>query len=113
MSHCLFCRMIAGEIKAKVEYEDEDIYAVHDINPQAPVHLLIIPKKHIAQIKDLNELDSKLAGSLIFLAKQLAVQEKIEDGYRLVFNNGSSAGQTVFHVHLHLLGGRKMTWPPG
>ena len=113
MGDCLFCRIGKKEISSKMVYEDEFLFAIRDINPQAPVHLLIIPKKHIAQINDLAEADSKLAGNLILLAKRLAVQEKIEEGFRLVFNNGSNAGQSVFHVHLHLMGGRKMTWPPG
>ena len=94
-------------------YEDNSAYPIRDINPQAPVHVLVIPKKHIAQISDLSPSDSEIAGNLITLAKKLAVQEKIEDGFRLVLNNGSKAGQSVFHIHLHLLGGRKMTWPPG
>lgn len=94
-------------------YEDESSFAIWDIHPQAPVHLLIIPKKHVAKITDLTGTDDELMGRLILLAKQLATDEKIEDGFRLVFNNGSQAGQSVFHIHLHLLGGRKMTWPPG
>ena len=94
-------------------YEDESLFAIRDIHPQAPVHLLIIPKKHVAKITDLTSSDDELVGRLIFLAKQLAAREKIEDGFRLVLNNGSQAGQSVFHIHLHLLGGRKMTWPPG
>ncbi len=89
------------------------MFAIRDINPQAPVHVLIIPRKHVAAINDLDSSDAGLAGNLIVLAKKLAVEEKIDDGFRLVFNNGSKAGQTVFHIHLHLLGGRKMTWPPG
>ena len=94
-------------------YQDEFFFAIRDINPQAPVHLLIIPKKHVAKITDLSGPDDQLVGRMILLAKKLAAEEKIEEGFRLVFNNGSQAGQSVFHVHLHLLGGRKMTWPPG
>lgn len=112
MPNCLFCRMISGEIKAKVEYEDEDLYAIHDINPQAPVHILIIPKKHIEKISDLEASDVENAGKLICGAKKIAAAKKWND-YRLVFNNGPEAGQSVFHVHLHLLSGRRMAWPPG
>lgn len=112
MPQCLFCRMISGEIKAKVEFEDQDIYAIHDINPQAPVHLLIIPKKHIEKISDLEAEDAGMAGKLIYGAKKIAAAKKWTD-YRLVFNNGPESGQSVFHIHLHLLSGRRMTWPPG
>lgn len=113
MNDCLFCRIGKKEVPSQMVYENDSFFAIRDINPQAPVHLLMIPRKHVAQIGDLELSDFKLVGELILLAKQLAVQEKIEDGYRLVFNNGAKAGQTVFHIHLHLLGGRKMTWPPG
>ncbi len=94
-------------------YENESLFAIADINPQAPVHLLIIPRKHISGINEVAASDSELLGNLILCAKELAKREKVEDGYRLVFNNGAKAGQSVFHVHLHLLGGRKMNWPPG
>ena len=87
--------------------------AIQDINPQAPVHLLIMPKKHIARVNDLKETDRLIMGEMIFLAKKLASEKKIEEGFRLVFNNGPKAGQSVFHIHLHLLGGRNMAWPPG
>jgi len=113
VSDCLFCKIGKKEIPSAMVYEDGSLFAIRDINPQAPVHLLVIPKKHVAQMNDLVHLDSKLMGDLILLAKQLAIQEKIEDGYRLVFNNGTKAGQSIFHIHLHLLGGRKMSWPPG
>lgn len=109
---CLFCRMISGEIKAKVEYEDESVYAIHDINPQAPHHLLIIPKKHIEKIGDLSAEDAKQAGEVVYTAKKIAAKNGWND-YRLVFNNGAAAGQSVYHIHLHLLSGRKMSWPPG
>ena len=112
MSHCLFCRMIAGEIKAKVEFEDESVFAIHDIHPQAPVHLLILPKKHIEKISELEAGDREIAGNLIYSAKKIAAAKGWKD-YRLVFNNGPEAGQSVFHIHLHLLSGRKMNWPPG
>lgn len=113
MSDCLFCKIEKKEIPSKMVFENESLFAIRDINPQAPVHLLIIPKKHIAQMSDLSGSDTELLGQLILAGKELAVQEKVGDGYRLVFNNGSKAGQSVFHIHLHLLGGRKMTWPPG
>lgn len=111
---CLFCKIIDKKIPAQLEYEDEDMAAFRDVNPQAPLHLLIVPKKHIAKIEDLTESDSELMGKLIVLAKKLAKEKNVEKGsFRLVFNNGALAGQSVFHIHLHLLGGRKMSWPPG
>lgn len=112
MANCLFCRMISGEIKAKVAYEDQDLLAIHDINPQAPVHLLILPKKHIEKISDLKEQDTELMGKLICGAQKIAAQNSWKD-YRLVFNNGAESGQSVYHIHLHLLSGRRMSWPPG
>lgn len=104
--------MIAGEIKAKIAYEDSDLFAIHDINPQAPTHLLVIPKKHIEKISDLQPSDTELIGKVIVGAKKIAAQNSWSD-YRLVFNNGAESGQSVFHIHLHLLSGRRMTWPPG
>ena len=113
MNDCLFCKIGDKKIPSNMVHEDESFFAIRDINPQAPVHLLIIPRKHVAKISDLSGSDDKLVGCMILLAKKLAADEKIEDGFRLVLNNGSQAGQSVFHIHLHLLGGRKMTWPPG
>lgn len=113
MDHCLFCKIIAKKIQAKYAYEDETFIAIYDINPQAPVHLLIIPKKHISGVSDAVSSDQALLGAMQLCAKQLAAEQKVEKGYRLVINNGAEAGQSVFHLHLHLLGGRKMTWPPG
>lgn len=113
MSDCLFCKIIDRKIPAKFEYEDSSIVAIQDINPKAPTHLLVIPRKHIAQLSDAHEEDAGLVGHLILRAKELAAERKLEDGYRLILNNGPKAGQSVFHVHLHLLGGRVMTWPPG
>lgn len=112
MNDCLFCKMVAGEIKPDIVYEDETVLAFRDINPQAPIHLLVIPKTHI---KSLNELDNtQLAGKLLRTAAQLARQEGLaEDGYRTVINSNVNGGQEVFHLHLHVLGGRKMVWPPG
>lgn len=114
MSDCLFCKMVSGEIKADTVYEDESVMAFRDINPQAPVHILIIPKKHIATLNDLEHDDAELGGRLLLAAQKVAEQESIASpGYRTVINCNAQAGQTVFHVHLHLLGGRAMHWPPG
>lgn len=114
MSDCLFCKMVEGEIKADVVYEDDEVLAFRDINPQAPVHVLIIPKKHISTINDLQETDASLVGKMYLAAKDIAKQSGIADeGYRAVMNCNAGAGQTVFHIHLHLLGGRGMQWPPG
>ena len=111
---CLFCRIIAGEIPAKKAYEDDDVVAFHDVNPQAPVHVLIVPRRHVATLNDLAEADDALAGSMIRRAAAIAADHGIAArGYRTVFNCQADAGQTVFHIHLHLLGGRGLTWPPG
>lgn len=109
---CLFCRMIGGEIKVKIEYEDEDLFAIHDINPQAPHHVLVIPKKHISKIHDMESSDIELLGKVVYGARQIAAKNGWEH-YRLVINNGSGSGQSVFHIHLHILAGRSMKWPPG
>ena len=112
MTNCLFCKMVAGAIKPDVVFEDDTVLAFRDINPQAPVHILIIPKVHIATLNDLN--DNLLAGQLLQTAVKLAKQEGLsEDGYRTVFNCNKKGGQEVYHLHLHLLGGRQMIWPPG
>lgn len=113
MSACLFCRIVAGEIPAKVVYDDEDFLAFRDISPQAPVHVLLIPKRHVASVGDATEEDAALLGKLLLVAKGIAETEGIASGYRLVTNRGAEAGQSVFHLHLHLLGGRPMGWPPG
>ena len=114
MNECLFCKIINGEIACKKVYEDEEIIAFYDINPQAPEHILIVPKKHIESISKMEESDIALVGKLFYCAKNIAVEKRFkESAYRLVINNGSLAGQAVFHLHLHLLGGRKMNWPPG
>ncbi len=112
MSDCLFCKMAVGEITPDIVYQDDSVLAFRDINPQAPVHILIIPKRHV---KTLNELDdTELAGKLLLTAVKLAKQEGLADGgYRTVFNCNQQGGQEVFHLHLHLLGGRQMLWPPG
>lgn len=112
MNDCLFCKMVAGDIKPDVVFEDESVLAFRDINPQAPVHILIIPKVHITTLNDLD--NTLLAGHLLQAAVNLAKQEGLsEDGYRTVFNCNKKGGQEVYHVHLHLLGGRQMVWPPG
>lgn len=110
---CIFCKIVERKIPAKFEYEDGKLVAIQDINPQAPVHILIVPKKHIADINHITKENRLLVGDLIDRAKEIARQKKVEDGYRLVINNGAKAGQSVFHIHLHLLGGRRMSWPPG
>ena len=112
MTQCLFCKMVAGVIKPDVVFEDDTVLAFKDINPQAPVHILIIPKVHIATLNELG--DTLLAGQLLQTAAKLAKQEGLsEDGYRTVFNCNKKGGQEVYHLHLHLLGGRQMHWPPG
>jgi histidine triad (HIT) family protein len=114
MADCLFCKMVSGAITPDTVYEDDDILAFKDINPQAPLHVLIIPKAHIATVNDLSDANAATVGRLFLTAKQIAADNSLTDpGYRLVMNCNADAGQTVFHIHLHLLGGRPMTWPPG
>ena len=111
---CLFCKILDGEIPADIVYESDSAIAFRDINPQAPTHVLIIPRKHIATINDLQAGDQELVGSLYLVAQDIARQEGIdESGYRAVMNCNEGAGQLVFHIHLHLLGGRSLGWPPG
>jgi histidine triad (HIT) family protein len=111
---CIFCKIIAGEIPAKILYQDEQVIAFPDVNPKAPEHVLIIPRRHIPTINDLTSEDTLLAGHLMQVAKQLAIQLGIaESGYRVLMNCNAGGGQAVFHIHLHLLGGRIMNWPPG
>ena len=114
MNDCLFCRMVSGEIKPDVVLETDTLLAFRDINPQAPTHVLVVPKRHISTINDLAAGDEGLVGSLYLAAKEIAAREGIEEsGYRTVMNCGEGAGQSVFHIHLHVLGGRRMQWPPG
>lgn len=114
MNDCLFCKIVSGEIETNMIFEDEDVIAFPDINPQAPIHILIIPKKHIPSVSEADEGDIPILGKILYRASQIARQEDIEEtGYRLVINNGENAGMEVDHLHLHLLGGRKMNWPPG
>ncbi len=110
---CIFCKIIAGDIPAILIYEDEDVLAFNDISPQAPTHILVIPRKHIPGPAALTEADHVLSGKLVHIGTRLAAEAGLNDGFRLVMNNGESAGQTVFHLHMHVLGGRAMTWPPG
>jgi histidine triad (HIT) family protein len=112
MEDCLFCKIIKKEIPSGTVYEDDDVYAFNDINPQAPVHILIVPKEHIATTEDLDEKNSAVIGRLALTASKIAKDKKLE-GYRLVINCNEIAGQSVFHIHCHLLGGRAMGWPPG
>jgi histidine triad (HIT) family protein len=109
---CLFCRIAAGELPATIVYRADDVIAFRDVNPQAPTHILVIPTRHIASVADTQDSDIELLGRLITTAKHVAQTEKLS-GYRLVINTGPEAGQSVFHLHVHLLGGRRMTWPPG
>jgi histidine triad (HIT) family protein len=112
--NCLFCRIIAGEIASTKVYEDDLAFAFRDINPQAPTHVLIIPKKHIASLNEATQEDQALLGHLTLVVPKLAKQLGIdESGYRTVINTGASVGQSVWHIHIHLLGGRAMSWPPG
>ena len=112
--NCLFCKIAQGEVSATVLHDDTEMMAFRDIRPQAPTHVLIIPKQHIATIDDADSKDEQLLGRMILAAKKLAKSEGLSDvGYRLVFNVNSGGGQEVYHIHLHLLGGRQMTWPPG
>lgn len=113
MSDCIFCKIADKEIPGNIAYEDDRILAFHDLDPQAPVHVLIIPKKHIASLDDVTEEDKDLLGYIMMKVKDIAAQLGLENGYRLVNNCGEDGLQTVKHLHFHLLGKRKMTWPPG
>jgi histidine triad (HIT) family protein len=112
-SDCLFCKIVAGEVPAEKVYEDEHILGFRDIHPVAPTHALLIPKEHIATFKDLTPEHDGMMGALLRAAAQVAAQEGLDDGYRLVGNCMKAAGQVVFHLHVHLVGGRNLSWPPG
>jgi len=113
-SDCLFCKISAGSIPSEMVYESDTVFAIKDINPQAPTHILIIPRAHHATLLDVEETDHELMGSVISVANQLAKERQLDkSGYRLVVNCGEGAGQSVFHIHFHLLGGRALKWPPG
>lgn len=114
MPDCIFCRVAKKEMKADIVYEDDAVLAFRDINPQAPTHILIIPRRHIPGVLDIKEEDASLIGHLYLIASKLAREEKIDkSGFRVVANCNRDAGQAVFHLHLHLLGGRRFNWPPG
>lgn len=113
MKDCLFCKMAGGEITPDMVHEDDELMVFRDVNPQAPVHCLIVPRRHIATLDDLEEGDAGLVGRLYLTAKRTAALLGLEAGYRTVMNCNRDGGQTVFHIHLHLLGGRRMHWPPG
>ncbi len=114
MTDCIFCKIALGDIPSDIVYQDDDVLAFRDLNPQAPTHILVIPKKHIATTNDLQPDDAGLVGKMYLAAARVARDEGIaEDGYRTVINCNAGAGQTVFHIHLHLIGGRSMGWPPG
>ncbi|SHE28528.1 histidine triad (HIT) family protein [Tissierella praeacuta DSM 18095] len=113
MTNCLFCKIVNGEIPSNLIYEDERVVAFEDINPQAPIHYLVIPKKHIQSAAHLEEKDKELIGHIFFIASQIAKDKGLDEGYRIVNNCGIDGGQTVEHLHFHILGKRKMLWPPG
>jgi histidine triad (HIT) family protein len=110
---CLFCRIVRGEIPARKVYEDAYVFAFEDIDPKAPTHVLVVPKKHFAGLKEAQAEDAELIGRCHLAAAEIARQRKVEQGYRTVLNVGPGAGQSVFHLHVHLLGGRHLGWPPG
>ncbi len=109
---CIFCQIAAKQVKSMLVYEDEHVAAFRDINPAAPTHVLIVPREHVARVSDLEDRQAELAGRLFLAARKVAEKEKLSD-YRLVVNCGAGAGQAVFHLHMHLLGGRRLGWPPG
>ena len=114
MADCLFCKIVSGDIPAAIVYRDEHLVAFKDINPQAPLHVLIVPRRHIPTLNDLAPEDDALVGEMVRRAGAIALEHGYADrGYRTVFNCHADAGQTVFHIHLHVLGGRAMSWPPG
>ena len=113
MSDCLFCKIRDKQIPAKIVAENEHALAFRDIGPQAPTHVLVIPKKHLSSLNEATHEDAALVGELLLLAQKIAKDEGLSGGYRTVFNTGPDAGQSVFHLHLHLLGGRPLAWPPG
>ncbi len=114
MTDCLFCRIAAGKIPSDIVYEDNEVVAFTDVSPEAPTHILVVPRRHIASLNDADPKDNELLGKMITTAVTLAGQRQLDiSGYRLVINSGPDGGQTVDHIHLHLLGGRPLTWPPG
>jgi len=113
MNDCIFCRIVKGKIPSKKVYEDDQTYAFEDLDPKAPTHVLIVPKKHIRGLKEAEQVDAEVVGRCHLAAAKIAKERAIEDSYRTVLNVGPGSGQSVFHMHVHLLGGRKLSWPPG
>lgn len=113
MSDCIFCQIGAKQIPAKLVYEDDTVFAFEDLHPQAPTHVLVCPRKHLDSLEEATSEDAALLGRLLLVATQIARDRKLTDGFRTIFNNGRGAGQSVLHLHLHVLGGRVMRWPPG
>ena len=114
MSDCLFCKIVEGSIPSTTLYEDDEVLAFRDVDPKAPTHVLVIPRRHIASLNDAGDGDAEMLGKIVLVARKLAADEGIaEGGYRLVNNCGDDGGQAVHHIHFHLLGGRRMNWPPG
>ena len=111
MDDCLFCRIVEGKIPATIVYEDDDVMAINDVFPRAPFHVLVVPRKHVAKLSELD--DEALGGKLLQAVRKVARQGGVGDNFRLVVNNGDHAGQTVWHLHIHVLGGREFAWPPG
>ncbi len=114
MTECLFCKIIGGEVPSTIIYSDDDIVAIEDINPQAPTHVLVLPRKHIPTTLDIGDDDLELMGRCLAASNQIAREKGIDgSGFRIVLNSGADAGQSVYHIHFHLIGGRPMMWPPG
>lgn len=113
MSDCIFCKIVGGEIPSNKAWEDEELFAFHDIQPQAPVHVLVVPRRHIASLDEASAGDRELLGKILLACREIAAKLGIAGAYRVVNNCGAAAGQSVFHVHFHVLGGRGMSWPPG
>jgi len=111
---CVFCKIVSGEAPARIVCQDDDVVAFHDMNPQAPTHVLVIPRKHIVSLAEVEDGDTELVGRLMQCARRVATTLDLDrSGYRVVINNGAGAGQSVFHLHVHVIGGRRMRWPPG
>lgn len=113
MAKSIFTKILDGEIPGDILFEDEVCFAIKDINPQAPIHILIIPKKPVENVSDAESDDKEMLGHLLLVSKAIANEQGLDDNYRLIINNGAKAGQSVFHIHVHLLGGRSLNWPPG
>jgi len=112
-SSCVFCQIVEGKAPARIVYKDSEVVAFEDINPQAPVHILLVPKKHIQSVRELSSEDADIIGKIYLVAKSIAEDKNIKEGFRIVVNSGDKAGQSIYHLHFHLLGGRRFRWPPG